>query len=102
MTQAIPASLFVSVSPGVISAGGSALDVVGLFLTNSTQVPIGTVISFASAAAVGTYFGLASAEYAAAVVYFNGFDNSPKKPGAVKFAQYNLSLIHISEPTRPY
>jgi len=89
MTQAIPASLFVSVSPGVISAGGSALDVVGLFLTNSTQVPIGTVISFASAAAVGTYFGLASAEYAAAVVYFNGFDNSPKKPGAVKFAQYN-------------
>lgn len=85
---AIPASQIVNVNPGVISAGGTALDLSGLLLTNSTRVPIGTVASFPTAAAVASYFGGASVEAAQAAVYFAGFENSSAKPGAMLFAQY--------------
>ena len=89
----VPASAFVSVNPAVLSAGGSALDLNGLFLTNSSRVPIGTVLSFASAANVATYFGASSNEYNEAAVYFAGFDNSNIKPGALLFAQYNTVAV---------
>jgi len=89
----IPASAIVSVTPSVIGAGGTALDLNGLILTTSTRVPIGSVPSFSSAADVSSYFGPASAEAAAAVIYFNGFDNSNKKPGAVLFAQYPTASV---------
>jgi hypothetical protein len=85
---AIPASQIVNVNPGVVSAGGTALALSGLLLTTSTRVPIGTVASFPTAAAVATYFGGASVEAAEANVYFAGFDNSAAKPGAMLFAQY--------------
>lgn len=88
MTLAIPASAIVSVNPGVITAGGTALDLNGLMLTTNTRVPINVVQSFGSAAAVGAYFGLSSTEYARAQVYFAGFDNSAEKPAALLFAQY--------------
>lgn len=88
MTQTIPASAIVTVNPVVIGAGGTGLTLNGLMLTASTQVPIGTVLSLGTAAAVSTYFGAASAEYAAASVYFLGFDGSNIKPGAMLFAQY--------------
>jgi hypothetical protein len=98
MNAAIPASAIVSSNPGVLSAGGTALDLVGLFLSNSIQVPIGTVGSFASAAAVGGYFGLSSPEYAAAEVCFAGYDNSFVKPAALLFAQY--PAVAVSGYTR--
>jgi hypothetical protein len=85
---AIPASQIVNVNPGVISAGGTALALSGLLLTENTQAPIGSVLSFATAAAVAAYFGGSSEEAAQAAVYFNGFDNSSAKPGAMLFAQY--------------
>lgn len=89
----IPASAIVNVTPNVLDAGGSALVLNGLILTESWRVPIGTVVSFANATDVGNYFGLSSNEYSAAQVYFNGFDNSNKKPGAVLFAQYNAADV---------
>lgn len=87
-TPAIPASALVSVVPGVISAGGTALDLNGLVLTTSTRVPIDTVAQFSSADAVGEYFGGSSQEKSIADVYFNGFDNSAAKPAALLFTQY--------------
>lgn len=84
----IPASVIANVVPGVISAGGSALDMNGLILTANTRVPVGSVLSFPSPTAVETYFG-AGAEATTASVYFNGFDNSHVKPGAILFSQYN-------------
>jgi len=93
MTKSIPASYFVSIVPGVISAGGSALDLNGLMLTNGTRTPIGSVLSFASAAAVATYYGASSTEATAAAVYFAGFDNSNVKPGALLVAQYNTANV---------
>jgi hypothetical protein len=86
--MSIPASEIVQVIPGVISAGGSALDLNGLILTNDGSVPIGQVMSFETAAGVADYFGPTSPEAGAASIYFNGFDNSTKKPGAMLMAQY--------------
>jgi hypothetical protein len=84
----IPASAIVNVNPGVIAAGGTALDLSGLLLTNSTQPPIGAALSLPSAAAVSAYFGAGSTEAQLAAIYFNGFDNSNVKPAALLFAQY--------------
>lgn len=93
MTKSIPASYFVSIVPGVISAGGSALDLNGLMLTSGTRTPIGSVLSFPSATAVSTYYGAGSTEAAAAAIYFSGFDNSNVKPGALLVAQYNTAPV---------
>jgi len=92
----IPAAVVVQVTPNVLAAGGSALDMNGMILTNGTRVPIGTIARFASAAAVASFFGPTSKEAIAAgggtdmgTGYFGGFSTSNKKPGALYFAQYN-------------
>src|SRR5690242_12650604 len=89
----IPARDIVQVNPGVLPAGGSALDMIGLFLTSSTRPPIGQILAFASATDVSTYFGPSSTEASLATIYFNGFDNSHKKPGSLLFAQYNSGSV---------
>src|SRR5579872_6273182 len=97
MTLAIPASQIVAVNPGVVGAGGSALDLNGLMLTTSTRVPVGTVLSFPTQLSVAAFFGANSTEAALALIYFNGFDNSAVKPGALLFAQYPWAA-----PVAPY
>ena len=89
----IPASLYVSVTPSVVSGGGTGLNLIELMLTTNTRVPIGQVYSFPSLAAVQTYFGSSSSEAAAAAVYFLGFDGSTVKPGALLFAQYPTANV---------
>jgi hypothetical protein len=88
----IPASIDVNVTPSVIAAGGSALDLNGLFLTTSTRIPIGTVQSFAPSD-VPNFFGGTSPEAVKAAVYGAGFDNSSVKPGAVLFVQYPIVAV---------
>lgn len=89
----IPASEIVSVTPSVLSAGGTGLDLNGLILTTNTRIPIGTVANFATAADVSSYFGGSSAEATAAGIYFNGFEGSSKKPGNLLMAQYNTTAV---------
>ena len=89
----IPANTIVDVVPSVISAGGDALDVIGLFLTTNTRVPVGTVMSFSSALAVSNFFGPTSKEAAQAAVYFGGFTGATAQPGALLFAQYNTAAV---------
>ena len=62
-------------------------------LSTSYRVPVGTVFSFASAAAVGSYFGLASAEYAKAQIYFNGYTGATQLPGSLLISQYTPSSV---------
>ena len=88
MASSIPASAIVSVLPSVIEAGGSGLDLVGLFLTTSTRVPTGSVLSFASASGVSAYFGPLSTEATLAAIYFAGYDGSTIKPAALRFYRY--------------
>lgn len=92
-TTAIPASAIVQVIPSVISAGGTALDLSGLILTQFSRIPIGTVENFASAVDVATYFGANSVEAPLANTYFLGFDNSNVKPANLLFAQYNQNNV---------
>lgn len=91
----IPANLTVDVTPGVLGAGGSALALNGMVLTQSTRVPIGTVMSFGPNGQVGSYFGANSHE---AIIadggagkgsgYFGGFDGSNVKPATLYYVQY--------------
>lgn len=89
----IPASEIVNVTPTVLAAGGSAVDLSGIILTTTARVPIGTVQTFSAQAAVANYFGSSSAEAALATNYFLGFDNSVAKPGALLFGQYNAAAV---------
>lgn len=89
----IPASAIVNVTPNVVSADGTGLDLGGLVLTTSIRVPVGTVATFTNAAAVASAFGLSSGEAAFAQRYFSGFDGSPVKPAQLNFAQYTGSAV---------
>ncbi|MEX3556103.1 MAG: DUF3383 domain-containing protein [Burkholderia gladioli] len=91
--MSIPASLIASVTPSVISAGGSALDLVGYMLTTNSRVPVGSAPTFPTQAAVAAYFGPTSAEAQLAAIYFNGFDNSNVKPGSLGFMQYPAAPV---------
>lgn len=89
----IPASAIVAVNPGVISAGGSGLNLIGLLLTNNTRIPIGTVQSFATAAAVSSFFGATAPEAGLAATYFAGNSNANLTPAAMLFAQYPSTAV---------
>ena len=93
MLNTVSADYFATINPSVLAAGGTGLTLSGLFLTNGNRAPIGTIQSFSSLLSVGNYFGVASAEYAAAAVYYNGFDNSSIKPTTLLFAQYNQVAV---------
>lgn len=91
--MSIPASEIVVVNPGVIAAGGSAVDLNGLMLTNSTGILLGTVKQFPTLQSVSDFFGAASAEYSLAGIYFAGYDNSLKKPGNLLMSQYPTAAV---------
>jgi hypothetical protein len=88
MPASIPASRIVNVLPNVITAGGSGLDLVGLILTTSAQLPIGVILSLATAADVSAYFGPSAQETALATTYFAGYDGSTIKPAKLMFYRY--------------
>jgi hypothetical protein len=96
----IPASLFIALNPSVLPAGGNELDLIAVVMTTSNRVPIGAVYSFASAAAVATFFGASSVEARIAgggaslgSGYFGGFAGSDVLPGQLLFAQYNAAAV---------
>jgi Protein of unknown function (DUF3383) len=89
----IPASQIVQVTPSVLSAGGTGLTGIGLMLTKNTRVPIGTVQSFANAAAVSSFFGASSFEAAEAAIYFAGFNGASALPAQLLMAQYNATAV---------
>lgn len=88
VTPAIPAAQLVSIIPSVLSAGGNALQLNGLILTQSTKPPIGQVLVFVDATDVQNYFGTTSQEAALAAIYFNGPDRATILPAEILFAQY--------------
>jgi hypothetical protein len=89
----IPASAIVRVTPSVLEAGGRALDIIGLLLTNSTRVPIGAIQPFSNANDVSDYFGPTSAEASLGAIYFQGFTNSNTKPSRILFTQYPTASV---------
>jgi hypothetical protein len=89
----IPVSQIVQVNPGVLTAAGNALNLNGLILSQTSDVPVGTVATFATAAAVSAYFGPASTEATMAAIYFAGATNATALPGALLFAQYPTAPV---------
>jgi len=89
----IPASEIVNVIPGVLDAGGAALDLNGLMLTTSIRPPIGSVQQFPDADSVSDYFGPSSDEASLATIYFEGYNNATASPGNLLFAQYPEAAV---------
>lgn len=91
--MAIPITKDVKINPGVLAAGGTALDLNGLILTDSAYAPVGSVLSFSSDEDVAKYFGSASQEAAMATIYFAGYKGSTKQPGNLLYSQFNTEDI---------
>jgi len=84
----IPFSQVVNVVPSVLSAGGIAVDLNGLMLTQNAYAPAGTILTFANANDVATYFGAGSIETTLANIYFNGYSIGTQLPGSLLIANY--------------
>jgi hypothetical protein len=93
MTKSIPIDFFANVTPAVISAGGSGVNVTGLLLTTNTSIPLGAIAQFFAPSEVEAHFGSASPEYAFAKSYFLGYDGSTVKPAYLLVAQYPLAGV---------
>ena len=89
----IPASSYVNVIPGVVSAGQPGIELIDLMLTTNVRVPIGSVLSFPSLASVQSYFGASSNEATEAGIYFAGYNGCTVLPGALLFAQYPTASV---------
>lgn len=89
----IPFSQVVNVIPSVLSAGGEAVDLNGLVLTQNTYAPYGTILQFATATDVQTYFGASSTEAAIANIYFAGYNGCTQLPGALYMSRYPETAI---------
>lgn len=83
----IPLSKDFSITPNVISAAGSAVDLNGLILTDSTMIAAGSVQVFSQASDVSALLGSDSKEYLAAALYFTGESNSSVSPGSLLMAR---------------
>jgi hypothetical protein len=91
--MAIPASTLVSVTPSVLSPGGTGLNLAAMIVSQNALVPYGPPISFANLTAVGDYFGTSSTEYLMAQVYFQGYDSSAIKPGLIWYGFYPTAAV---------
>lgn len=89
----IPFSQVVQVVPSVLSANGQAVDLNGLVLTQNADAPYGSILQFATAADVQSYFGASSTEAEIANVYFNGYTNGTSLPGNLLMTRYPESAI---------
>lgn len=89
--MSIPASRIVTINPSAIGTGGNPLAMNTLLIVGGAQRTIG-VQQFGSAAEVGEFYGLTSAEYNFAQRYFLGYDGAFKLPGA---------LFTVENPTAP-
>ena len=76
----IPFNTVADIIPGVLPAGGNALDLNCVVLSESIYAPQQEVLGFTTAAAAATYFGQASPEALIAAGYFQGPDNATASP----------------------
>jgi hypothetical protein len=74
--------------PSVLAAGGQGVTGLGLILSHNSRLPIGTVQSFASQAAVSAYFGATDPLTTEAGIYFAGFAGASQLPSALLMAQF--------------
>ena len=86
MLASIPASEIVQINPSVLEAGGSAMALNAVLLSDNTQF---VAKEYSNADAVGDDYGTTSDKYRFAQIYFNGFEGSTVKPSALFIAKYS-------------
>jgi hypothetical protein len=89
----IPFSQVANILPGVLAAGGNALDLNAVVLTQSIYAPQNEVLAFVGATGAAAYFGQGSPEALAAAAYFEGPDNKTATPGALYFLGYAENAV---------
>ena len=89
----IPFSEVVQVVPSVLSAGGIAVDLNGLMLTDNALAPYAQILQFSNAAGVKSYFGSNSTEASLASIYFNGYSIGTQLPGNLLMTRYPEAAI---------
>lgn len=88
--NSIPASNIAAVYPAVIGGGGNPL---GLNTNLFVQDAIYPNYEYFSNTLVGQHYGLESAIYKFATVYFNGFANATTRPNSLFITKYNLADV---------
>jgi len=89
----IPFSTVADIIPGVISAGGAAVDLSAVVLSESIYAPQNEVLGFPNYVDVAAYFGSASPEAAIASIYFQGPENALASPGMLYFLGYAEAAV---------
>lgn len=89
----IPFKQVVQVIPSVLSAGGAAVDLNGLMLTQHALAPQGQLLTFASSTGVADYFGAGSTEASLANIYFGGYEGCTKKAGSLYMVAYPFAAV---------
>ncbi len=89
----IPFSTVADIIPGVISAGGNAVDLNAVVLSQSIYAPQNEVLGFITAADVATYFGQGSPEAIVGAGYFQGPDNATATAGVLYFLGYAEAAV---------
>lgn len=93
VNNTIPADQIVNIVPSVLNGGGKALDLNGLVLSRSPELPTLTPISFPDYLSVADYFGPSSNEAKMAQIYFAGPNGATVTPGAILFYRWPTSAI---------
>lgn len=84
----IPASELVDLQPRTLGGGLAGIELNGLLLSNSADLPANMVYPFGSSDAASNYFGAESAEAALANGYFLADDNKQKSPTTLYFYRF--------------
>ncbi len=88
--MSINISRYVNITSGLAGVSQIGQRSLGaLVISINPLVPSGGVLNFTSAAAVGTYFGTASGEYARAVYYFSFVSKNTTQPQVLSFWFWN-------------
>lgn len=89
----IPYSTVADIIPGVLPAGGNAVDLNPVVLSESIYAPQEEVLAFTSSLSVASYFGQSSPEAAIASTHFQGPDNKTASPGVLYFLGYAEAAV---------
>jgi hypothetical protein len=101
----IPISNYCLITSGVGGGNNVSTRSLGaLVISGNPLIPTGAVVSFTSAAAVGTYFGTSSEEYLRAVFYFGWISKNISQANQISFWNWNNdaatgSLIYGAQET---
>lgn len=91
--MSVNADKLVQIVPRLISGGTTGLSFAGLLLSKAPLLPVGSVLRFDSAQAVGRYLGQQSDEYVFALSYFAGPVNAFTTPKTLYMARHAESAI---------